>query len=58
MRNSAVVCFVLAVLSTLVGINVVRAAGEELVVGRIVGIFLLPMLFLIAGLKLAQKPKE
>ena len=59
MRPIAVVCIVLAVLSGLSGINIIRQTDPaELNAGYVVGVFLLPVLFLIAGLKLSQKPKE
>ncbi len=62
MRTSAIVCFVLAALSTVAAARVAMKALETReaadAVGVIVGAFLLPVIFLIGGLSLVRKPKE
>jgi|GEM_PF-1456046 lipopolysaccharide export LptBFGC system permease protein LptF len=62
MRLSAIICFVLAGLSATVAVvnvlNYSGSAGSSYKVGYAVGSFLLPLIFLVAGLSLANKPKD
>ena len=63
MKTGAIICFVIAAISTVTAINNLvgganRPEGIENLVGYAVGAFLLPIAFLIGGLVLWGKSKQ